>query len=68
MTAAIALLDEDGSARALFTIPRGGAAGLGAADIHHAFIALDPVTLEVTFTSNALHPALLPCCPETPLP
>ena len=48
------VLDGLGKAGASLTVPLGAAAPAVGLTAHHAFVALDPVTLEVTLASNAL--------------
>jgi hypothetical protein len=54
------LFDAAGGAAASFVLPAGAAPSLAGAVLHHAFGALDPVTLALELVSNAAPVALLP--------
>jgi hypothetical protein len=53
-------LDALGNGAAALVLPPGVAASATGQTVHHAFAALDPVTLAVTRTSNAVATELLP--------
>ena len=60
LTGSFASLNAAGHAEASFTLPPGSNPGLAGLTLHHAFGAIDPVSLTATFTSNALALTLLP--------
>jgi hypothetical protein len=56
----LGVLDGSGRATSTFSLPPGFIPTLAGATLHHAFIALDPVTLAGTFASNAVPVRLTP--------
>jgi len=53
-------LSGNGSATSTFTLPAGSNPALAGAEVNHAYVAWDPVTLGITLVSNAEPVQLLP--------